>query len=73
MLSAERNAKFRSNQTEADQFTVENVILSAEVAAGDIKLTALTSFPSFIILFFFLPLIIISAVHIPYVIVLCVR
>ena len=70
MLSAERNAKFRSNQTEADQFTVENVILSAEVAVDDIKLTALTSFPSFKILFFFLPLIIIGRDHISYVITL---
>ena len=39
VLNAEKNAKSPSNQTEADQFTAENAILSAEAAVGDIKLT----------------------------------
>jgi hypothetical protein len=30
VLSAERNVKFRSNQTEADQYTVENAMLNED-------------------------------------------
>jgi hypothetical protein len=30
VLSVERNAKFRSNQTEADQFTAENAMLNED-------------------------------------------
>jgi hypothetical protein len=43
----ERNVKFPSNQTEADQFTAENVILNAEAAVGDIKLTRANIIPQF--------------------------
>jgi len=39
VLIAERNAKSPSNQTEADQYTAENVILS-EDHQGDIRLTS---------------------------------
>jgi hypothetical protein len=45
--------KFRSNQTEADQYIAENVILSAEAAAGDIKLTEFNIVPQFKKSFFF--------------------
>jgi hypothetical protein len=66
----EKNAKFLSNQTEADQFTAENVILSAEVAVGDIKLTRANIVPQFNNPFFFLPLIIISRSPTSYMIML---
>jgi len=39
VLIVERNVKFPSNPTEADQFTAENVILN-EDPKGDIKLTS---------------------------------
>ena len=62
MLTVERNAKFPSNQTVADQCTVENVTLSEDLHAG-IKLTNLLfdSFPKF---FLFSPLVIISRMYI---------
>jgi hypothetical protein len=34
VLSVERNAKFPSNQTEADQFTAENAILNEDPREG---------------------------------------
>jgi hypothetical protein len=39
VLIVERNVKFPSNLTEADQFTAENVILNEDLK-GDIKLTS---------------------------------
>jgi len=39
VLIVERNVKFLSNLTEADQFTAENVILKEDLK-GDIKLTS---------------------------------
>ena len=42
MLNVVKNAKFRSNLTEADPYTAENAILNEE-EQEDIKLTKLTS------------------------------
>ena len=58
----ERNVKFPSNPTVADQCTAENVTLSEDLRVG-IKLTnsLFDSFPNF---FLFSPLVIISRMYI---------
>ena len=58
----ERNVKFPSNPTVADQYTAENVTLSEDLHAG-IKLTnsLFDSFPNF---FLSSPLVIISRMYI---------
>jgi hypothetical protein len=60
--TVERNAKFLSNQTEADLYTAENAILN-EDPHEDTKLTGNIFVPFCTLFSFFLTLMIISRTH----------